>query len=357
MKIPYSGIHLMVLAFPLLSSAAGCRDGLKESPPVGPVWVVFTTSNSPLINNHINEIGSDNEQRIWFATDKGASAFSKQIWTGIRDQLTDSASNPIMVTSVFQDKGGSIWFTLMGGGVERYNPSGSGAVWVRYTENDGLPSNFVYRGAPYLFEPGDVWFATALGIGRFTPSKTDPVIGDWATLTAKEIPELSSNRVTFVVTNTADNTIWFGTQSGTVIRAWYDYILRWGERTPPANFYGITAIAFDRNNNPWIGTSLSAWQEDLRHDDWTEYDYQTTQGRLPRGPVNAIVADRTNNRIWFGTNGGLFGLRDTAWTIFKRSNSPLPSDTVRSLFIDYRGNLWIGTAAGIAEYNGLGTQQ
>lgn len=356
MNIPYSSILRLVLFIALASLALGCKNETDGPPPAGPVWVVFTTANSPLIDNNVNGIGSDNEERVWFATDKGASAYSKKTWTRIRDQLTDSASQPIMVTSIFQDKGGSIWFTLMGGGVERYNPYGSGAIWVRYTENDGLASNFVYRGAPYLFEPGDVWFATALGMCRFTPSKTDPTIGDWATFTAKEIPELSSNRVTVAVGNTVDNTIWFGTQVGTVIRTWNDYVLRWGERTPPTNSYGITAIAFDRSNNPWIATSLSAWREDIRHDDWAEYNFVTTGGRLPRGPVNALAVDRINNRTWLGTEHGLFGLRDTAWTIFTRSNSSLPSDTVKSLFIDYKGNLWIGTAGGVAEYNEQGTQ-
>jgi ligand-binding sensor domain-containing protein len=357
MNFHYSSVHRTLLVIMIAVTAVGCKNPAPGDGLNGPAWMVFTTANSVLVNNDINHISSDNEGKVWFATDRGASAYSKGLWTSIRDKLTDSASEPIMVTSIFQDKASTIWFTLMGGGVERYNINGTGAVWVRYTEADGLPSNFVYGGAAYPYDPGDVFFATSSGIGRFTPSKTDPVLGVWTTFTAKEIPELGSNRVTFAVTNTVDNTIWFGTQAGTVIRTWYDYVLRWGERTPPANFYGITAIAFDRNVNVWIGTTISVWQENLRYDDWTMYDHSTTQGRLPRGPVNAVAVDWNNNRTWFGTNGGLFALRDTSWTVFRRSNSPLPSDTVKSLYIDFRGNLWCGTAGGAAEYNEQGIQQ
>ena len=347
----------LLLALIVSISAFQCRNNLGPSAPAGPAWVVFTSSNSPLVNNVINAIGGDANGKVWFATDSGASAFSENTWTSIREQLRhiNTDSNTIAtVTSVAEDNGKDLWFTLAQGGVERYNPNGSGASWVRYTTDNGLMSNIVFRGAASSIAPGDIWFATYNGISRFTPSATDPVIGEWASFTVKEIAELKTNKISIVVTDNMDNSVWFGTSSGTVVKAWYDIGLQWADRTPPNNQYPITAITFDSRNNPWIGTMYDAWQHDLRHGDWTEYSTLTTHGKLPLG-LNAIAVDKTGT-VWFGTDGGLAGLRDTSWTLFTPHNSPLPSPVVRSLYVDYAGNLWIGTTGGIAAYNETGTQ-
>ena len=343
----------------IIITLCGCKnDGIEDKLP-GPVWVIFSTSNSRLVNNTVNGISDDAEGKIWLATDDGVSAYWKNTWTSIRDQVsyfTPGDSQEIWtVTSVIQDKGKSIWFTLPGGGIERYNQWGSTTPWIRYTEDNGLVSNIVNRVAANLNEPGDIWFATDGGISRFTPSKSDPAIGEWLTFTKKEIPELATNMISVVVTNNIDNSIWFGTQSGTVLRAYYDISLRWGVRTPPDNAYPIKAIAFDRSNNFWIGTLYNAWKHDSRYGDWIEYSSSTTHGKIPFGPVNALAVDNTN-KIWFGTGGGLAGLRDTTWSTFTRLNSPLPSDTIKSLFVDYKGNLWIGTTGGVAVYNEGGTR-
>ncbi len=43
------------------------------------------------------------------------------------------------------------------------------------------------------------------------------------------------------------------------------------------------------------------------------------------------------------------------WELLNRVNSGLPSDTVRALTLDGKGNLWVGTANGVAEYREGGT--
>lgn len=42
----------------------------------------------------------------------------------------------------------------------------------------------------------------------------------------------------------------------------------------------------------------------------------------------------------------------TVWTIFNKSNSPLPDNAIRAIETDKNGNLWVGTDEGLAMYNG-----
>ena len=344
-----------------LASSGGCDNDFGPPPPPGPPWVVFTTSNSPLVNNRINAIEGDAEGRMWFGTDGGASAFSGN-WVTITDSLNfltyDRDGNVYItrtVSSIVLGKDASLWFGLLGGGIRRFQFKAQTSIpWSRYDQNDGLVSNVVRKVARSLRDPGDLYFATPLGISRFTPSQTDPRVGEWTAFTIKNVPELMSNDVTTARANDNDDSFWFGTTTGVVVSASYELFIRWFDHTPPDNRYAITDITFDNSNNPWIGTVNGAWKHDLNTSTWIHYDHSSSKGTLPRGPVNVILVEK-DATVWFGTNSGLVRLRDTVWQAFTAGNSLLPNDTVTALREDYRGNLWIGTIHGVAAYNEHGT--
>ena len=69
--------------------------------------------------------------------------------------------------------------------------------------------------------------------------------------------------------------------------------------------------------------------------------------------INAILTDG-GNRVWFGTNRGLWVFDDNISeqaALFNTSNSPLPSDIVVSLAYNERsGEVFIGTDKGLASY-------
>lgn len=350
---------LTLLCLSLLE--AGCKNDFEPPPAPGPPWFVLTKSNSSLLDNKINALARDAEGKIWMATDSGACAYSNRNWSVIRDSLDfltyfgDTSYITRTVTSIAVGKDQSIWFALLGGGAARYRPSSSDLAWHRYKyETDGLVFNTVLSVAAEIRNPGNIWFATRLGVSRYTPS-ADPYLGVWSTFNLKNTPELKSDQISLVVTNINDNSMWFGTQPGVVVRCTYDMILRWVDRSPPGNRWEIKSIAFDPLNNEWIGTIHDVWKHIPLEGKWVQYTYYSTKGKLPDGPVNAIVANSTKS-TWLGTNGGLVHMKDTTWLRFTKGNSPLPCDTVTALLFDYSGNLWIGTANGIAAYNADGVK-
>ncbi|HZY10542.1 MAG TPA: two-component regulator propeller domain-containing protein [Bacteroidota bacterium] len=327
---------------------------------LGPPWVVYNKSNSPLVDNKINAITIDSEGKVWFATNDGASHIRKQSWGSIKDSLNyftyDAGGNVYItrtVTSIAQGKDGSLWFGLLGGGVRRFNKFSQTKVWQSYAE-PSIASSFVQGVAAERLQVGDVWCVTLAGASRFIPSEFNPDQGVWYTYTTSNTSQLPSNQLRAVAVNPNDNSIWFGTHDGSVVS--YDGDIRWGAyHIPPPYDYPISSIAFDITNKIWVGRWEGASSFDPDLGIWTHYTYETTDRIIPHGPVRAVATDFYTTR-WFGTNAGLIRLRDTTWTTFNRSNSPLPSDTVSALLYDTKGNLWIGTMNGVAVFNEQGTR-
>jgi ligand-binding sensor domain-containing protein len=333
--------------------------GCKGNPPLGPStlllpkWVVFKTSNSGLVNNHVNAVLSDFEGGIWVGTDGGVSTYSGGSWNSFVDEfffMTDKGVRSI-ITSMTEDPNRNLWFGLAGGGVVRYNEHDTTDVWWRYTIDDGLPYNYILSITADL-QHSEIWCATMLGVARFVPEGNEG--GVWHTYGLSN-STLPSNMVRCVVYNPIDSSIWFGTQYSGVTyisgdRRWQAPIV-----FPQPGTYPIDAIAFDENST-WFGTEAGILQYATNISVWRQYDSSTTNGLVPFGPVHAVTTNYTTTR-WFGTNGGLLKLTDTLWTVMNRYNTlELPSDTVTALAYDIRGNLWIGTVNGVAVYNEEGTK-
>ena len=57
-------------------------------------------------------------------------------------------------------------------------------------------------------------------------------------------------------------------------------------------------------------------------------------------------------RHWVGTDGGVIGLvNDELWMVYTAESTPLPNNRVNELLLDRNGNLWIGTANGVAVFH------
>lgn len=83
--------------------------------------------------------------------------------------------------------------------------------------------------------------------------------------------------------------------------------------------------------------------------DWIVYN--TTNSGLPNNQVQAIAVDKKGVR-WIGTANGLASFDGRTWTIYKKENSPLPSSMIRTLAIDNHDKVWVGTDRGLAVFDG-----
>ena len=114
----------------------------------------------------------------------------------------------------------------------------------------------------------------------------------------------------------------------------------------------ISALAVDSNQVLWIGTT----------DGLASYDSQgrikvfsTENSPLPSNSVSSLYSD--NSGLWIGTTGGLAHYtEDGDWQVFTVENSGLPSNSITTL-IGGDSGIWIGTSGGLAYYGKDGKWQ
>jgi ligand-binding sensor domain-containing protein len=351
--------HCLLVAGITLLLMMGCNKDEGTGAKIGPVWVTYTTSNSPIFSDNIKTIFVDGENYVWFGTDKGAPYFTKGNWGGIKDSLRYAQAGGgygYTVNAIAQSKDGSIWFGTQGGGAVRYIKNGTRFVFKRYLQPD-VPYATIAGVSGQMTNRGEVFVSTrAAGVGRYTPSTTEIGEGVWTAIDNSN--HFTTNNIPTTTVNVIDNSIWFGTADGSVVR--YDGDQDWltSSLPPPYNNYFVLGIAFDLSDHAWIAKSdsgVSVFNNSTK--EWIQhYTYGNTGGKMPRGEIKSIATDKNKMR-WFGTTQGLVLLNDTTWTTYTISNTPaLPSNNITALSYDGYGNLWIGTNKGVAVYNPTGTR-
>ena len=132
----------------------------------------------------------------------------------------------------------------------------------------------------------------------------------------------------------------------------------------PANSFGLSEIAVDRNNSVWIGTrgdGIVAFNENGNR--LRALNTNATQGSLPNSRVESVAVDR-DNRIWIGTIAGLVvfsnasgvfdaDVVDARPIIILDDGIPrrlLGEQIVTSIVVDGANNKWFGTDNGGVVY-------
>lgn len=74
--------------------------------------------------------------------------------------------------------------------------------------------------------------------------------------------------------------------------------------------------------------------------------YNTKNSPILSNTVNSIAVDHKNN-IWIGTDNGLSRKSGSKWTNFTMANTMLPTNTINHVAVDNNDGVWLSTAKGI----------
>jgi ligand-binding sensor domain-containing protein len=248
----------------------------------GTRWRTITTEDG-LAENLVTSIFQDSQGKLWFGTgSSGVSCFDGVNW---RTFTTGDGLVSNQVGMITEDKKGNIWLSS-NGTCSRYDSH----EWKIFNSGEG------FNGKMAADKQGNMWFAAQSGISRFD-GKT------WQSFTQTELDRPWDGA--FFADNQGN--IWisrFDEHGGALFR--FDGA-NWQKFTPGNGLagYQIREVKQDSQGNIW---ALS--EAGVSRYDGVKWRTFTTQDGLAGKDVGCMFEDNQGN-FWFGTGGGLSCFRST----------------------------------------------
>jgi signal transduction histidine kinase/ligand-binding sensor domain-containing protein/ActR/RegA family two-component response regulator len=264
----------------------------------------------------------DRVGEIYVPTSQGLARRTASGWALIRK------ANGLPTASVdffLQDREGSAWIALDGGGLVRWLGYQSAETW---TESEGLSHDVVWSLGRDV--RGTLWAATQAGLSRFLPQSQR-----WQPW---KHPLLGVGQILALIPG-QDRTWWVAQAPGGVFHL--DPLTGTGER------YGaesgllnewVYSLAADAVGRIWVGTGSGIYLGKQGSAGW-RFERILLPGESTK-LVLAILAD-SRGRVWVSTSAGLSLLEDGLWRHFKTADGLL-NDNVTYLTEAPDHTIWIG---------------
>ncbi len=322
-----------------------------------------------LKSSAITAVSADREGGLWVGTLNGG-LYRRQ------GRALEQVALPAGIESVFgivRDTSGSLWLTTNAGVVRTANgaprllgdadgfpPRGfyrgivadrDGGVWIAadgvgvvhwhdgrarlYDEQDGLPSNAVYSLA--VDAAGAVWVGTQSGPAFFR---------DGSFHRHPRAAALDGRRI-YTLYGDRDGSVWFAPLDMGLCR------LVAGDFSCDDTLAGlqgetVRSMFEDREGNLWIGTTSSGLHR------LSPSKLVTVTGQMVSNAVRA-VHQVPGGALWVGTDGaGLSRYEGAVLRPAAAYNRQLPSQLIRAIRSDTRGQLWVAGTEGVTRFDSAG---
>ncbi len=313
---------------------------------------------------------------VMVPTDKGLAIRREGIWSVIDKQR---GLRSAMTSAVVEDREGSLWIALIGGGVARWLGYGE---WEAWTKAQGLPSDLIW--CIRRDRKGALWVGTSLGVARLegqgpprTWTRKDGLGGDnvrwlgdtsdgalWAVVKPGSVARIDPAGGKIRLFGPADGLacvtshrgfidhlerLWVATACGVFRNDQPSASGRFHRIDQPASMdHGVWAFAEDKLGTMWVTNPDGLWR--LSEGRWRQY--RKADGLLSDDPyIPAIASDGT---LWLHHrfDAGIERVEILGDRIV-RSTPVLPADPLSvevTAFhgFDASGRLWRGSANGVS---------
>ncbi len=278
----------------------------------------FINVKDGLSHNHVNEIFQDSKGLYWIGTLRGLDVYDGKKFIQFDKKLKDLGR----VTTICQDKKGSIIFATLTHGLGIFNPTKNILRFI--TQKDGLPSDSIIKCIND--KNNNIWIGTSEnGIVRLTNGKVTKFNRENG-LPSDIIYELYEDK---------SGTIWIATEAGIV--KYYGKSFNYLSDLNSKISDRVTEIFEDNNGKIWICTK----ENGVYYYDGSNFVNYTERNGLSNNEVISILEDRRGD-MWFGTrDGGISKLSVEKFQIFSKKDGLL-SDNVFAITVDNKGALWFG---------------
>jgi signal transduction histidine kinase/CheY-like chemotaxis protein/ligand-binding sensor domain-containing protein len=293
--------------------AAGAREFIARDEGLAPC------------SNFAMDLIVDRSGTVMASTDLGVAR-----WTGSKWEMIGSAQGleSDTVTSLLQDREGSVWIGLWGSGLSRWLGYGE---WVSWTKADGIGNNLVW--AVRRERSGRMLIGTDNGLVRLDENgKSKPTI--WRTEDG-----LAANKVKSIAI-AGDGAAWIGTSTGGISRLdpitnrFRNYGSKSGLSDPR-----VVALYVDSENRLWATTAGGLFRSTSLHSA-VRFEKQMPPSTDGHEIYFRLIGDR-RGRTWIGSMAGLFCWDHGKWKRFTTADG-LKSNAVGHMAETPDGALWIG---------------
>ncbi len=325
----------------------------------GSGWVRYTSYNTGLPDNFNEDIFIDSQGRRWFASGGGGiQVFDCPNWEVYGPENEGLFPNPQTLysttigTSITEDADGDIWFSYAGtSGYIIHIPDGNYKDYAAWTTYDNTNSTPWLQFIDELNATDDGKLFALADNNAIMYDKVEDTWTVWNISNGLSSPPISLGSL--------GNAMYVGHYQGIDVYengTWTTIDLT------PQGIEHVLHIAFDANNDMWLGTTTGLWKYDGNI--WTNWN--ETNSNLAANYVTAIDFD-ANNTIYVSAHntsiwpyyGGIsfFDGTGTTFTTFLDGSSPLAHKQVEDIAVDSFGNIWALTQSeGFSLYNPNGIQ-
>lgn len=304
----------------------------------------YLNKKDGLSGNIVTSILKDSQGSFWYATYDGG--ISKHTEFGKEYFNSKNGLNNNIIYSLAEDKKSRIWFASRGGGIGYVQNNHI----QTYTDKDGLLSNFC--NSICIDSLDNIWIASFSGISCFNGNE----FFNFNKIEGKE------NTKFYRVVVDKNNDIWAGGEKGLLLKISY---LEKNKNNIKSNNFKITkyfpkdnqfeksisSIAFDLNNNLWIGTfGNGAYFFNKKM-----FVNFNTKNKLSSNQFFQVICDK-KGAVWLGHEKGVdkLILNNNKYQIqyFDKEDGFVGVETnLNSNFLDKsNGRLYFGTIDGLMIY-------
>jgi signal transduction histidine kinase/ligand-binding sensor domain-containing protein/ActR/RegA family two-component response regulator len=264
-------------------------------------------------------IGQDGQ--LWVPTIRGLARRTAAGW----EIIGKSRGLPISsVICALQDREGSIWIGMWGGGLARWLGYPN---WDQWTESEGLSSESVW--GIRRDSGGVLWTIHDAGVSRF-----DETTGRWGDLRMPGLPAGATTGMAWA----PDGSMWVAQASGAVhVDPRRGVATAYGRESGLENPW-VSTIAVDNQNRVWAGTTNGLYLARSRGRSF-RFERQTLPSEHKTEYIETSLVDR-KGRLWVGGWGGLLRFEADRWTRLTKADGLL-HDRVSKLAEAQDGSLWI----------------
>lgn len=264
---------------------------------------------------------------------------------------TFSSKNVLLgdvVLDIVESPSGDIWLATWNG-VSRLAIDGDGQEeWHSFSAGKGfLPKNITCLA---VSSDGSIWAGCGMA-GKASLARFDD--NQWISV---EAPDHLAENLLVDLAFDRDGVLWAATWGGGLIRYDGETWQRFTTEDGLASEFLLVVSPWE--DELWIG-SKDEGKGISRYFDGNFYNFDEHNSGLVDGNIHSICFQ--NDFIWFGTWGGanrvnmLDDLKNfEKWSTFTSFDNRLPDSFVRIVHVEGK-NVWLGTDAGLAMFNGKDT--